>query len=394
MNRPAPINTTPAFPFAHNTFRVRVPQMILDTIGLNNFPDVVQQALQDLRDEILTGYIQPLPETAPDTDFWAESAAPHLGRSWLNVPWFWAETYYYRRLLAATGYFQPGPLYHYDPFTPQKQAEWQADAAPAALLTHLTRLPTEPEARLLALLHGSLWGNRTDLSYNVAEHLGDTTGNDLDNLLVDDSAVFGAWLHQTRPRQLLWVGDNAGTELLMDLALIDHLLTQNWVEQIYLHLKAQPFFVSDTMPVDFEHAWQVLTASAAPAAELAGRIRQHRAEDRLRLDTHWAYTSSLFYFEMPADLMAMFAAADIVLTKGDANYRRLVGDAPWPPETPFAEATAYFPSPLLALRTLKAETVVGLPPGQADQLAAEDATWLTNGKRGVIQFSAGDGQQH
>jgi hypothetical protein len=30
--------------------------------------------------------------------------------------------------------------------------------------------------------------------------------------------------------------------------------------------------------------------------------------------------------------------------------------------------------------------MVGLPPGQAEGLAAEDPAWLINGKRGVIQF--------
>jgi hypothetical protein len=46
---------------------------------------------------------------------------------------------------------------------------------------------------------------------------------------------------------------------------------------------------------------------------------------------------------------------------------------------------ADFPAPLVTLRTLKAEVVVGLPPGMAERLQAEDARWLVNGRRGVIQ---------
>jgi hypothetical protein len=76
---------------------------------------------------------------------------------------------------------------------------------------------------------------------------------------------------------------------------------------------------------------------------------------------------------------------DLVIIKGDANYRRLLGDAHWPYTTPFAYATRYFPSPLVALRTLKAEIIVGLRPGEAEQLQAEDPAWLVNGKRGIIQ---------
>jgi hypothetical protein len=47
---------------------------------------------------------------------------------------------------------------------------------------------------------------------------------------------------------------------------------------------------------------------------------------------------------------------------------------------------AYFPAPFVAVRTLKGEIMVGLQPGQADALQAEDPTWLINGKRGVIQL--------
>jgi len=74
-----------------------------------------------------------------------------------------------------------------------------------------------------------------------------------------------------------------------------------------------------------------------------------------------------------------------VIVKGDANYRRLLGDAHWPPTTPFAQATAYFPAALVALRTLKGEIIVGLREGEAERLTAEDPAWLVNGQRGVIQ---------
>ena len=43
------------------------------------------------------------------------------------------------------------------------------------------------------------------------------------------------------------------------------------------------------------------------------------------------------------------------------------------------------PTPLVALRTLKAELIVGLQPGQAEAIAAADPAWLVNGRRGVIQ---------
>ena len=47
---------------------------------------------------------------------------------------------------------------------------------------------------------------------------------------------------------------------------------------------------------------------------------------------------------------------------------------------------ADFPAPFVVLRTLKGEIMVGLEPGQAEAIAAQDPTWLINGKRGIIQY--------
>jgi len=103
---------------------------------------------------------------------------------------------------------------------------------------------------------------------------------------------------------------------------------------------------------------------------------------RLQLFTHWFYVTSFFYFQLPDDLRAELAAADLVIFKGDVNYRRLIGEVHWPPTTPFAQTTAYFPAPLVALRTCKGELIVGLAQGEAERLQAQDPTWMVNGRRG------------
>jgi hypothetical protein len=152
-----------------------------------------------------------------------------------------------------------------------------------------------------------------------------------------------------------------------------------------LHLKGQPFFVSDALPGDVREGLNALAAGPGPGAELAARLNAQLETGRLQLRTHWFYTTNLFYFQLPADLRAELAAAGLVVVKGDANYRRLFGDAHWPATTPFAAASTYFPATLLALRTLKSEIVLGLPAGEAERLRAQDPDWLVNGKRGVIQ---------
>ncbi len=79
-------------------------------------------------------------------------------------------------------------------------------------------------------------------------------------------------------------------------------------------------------------------------------------------------------------------AAGLVLIKGDANYRRLVGDRHWPPSTPLESLTGYFPAPLAVLRTMKSEIVVDLSEAQVEGLQKEDPEWRTNGRRGLVRL--------
>jgi hypothetical protein len=130
---------------------------------------------------------------------------------------------------------------------------------------------------------------------------------------------------------------------------------------------------------------EALARGEPEAKALAGRLVAHREGGRLDLYTHWFYATSLFYFQLPDDLRAELGEMDLVILKGDVNYRRLLGDAHWDTTTPFGRAIAYFPARLVALRTLKAELIVGLSPGQAARLSVSDPQWMVNGRRGVVQ---------
>jgi len=385
---PPPILTSEPGSFAQDTLRRRIPAILQEAIDLNpDFDLPVQRNLDELGTELRSGRIRGLREDAPDVALWNEVSAPHFGRSWLDVPWYWAEAYFYRRLLEATGYFREGRWRGFDPFGAKKRTEWAADAAPAAVGALLTGLPADPAARFEQLFHASLWGNRTDLSYMVAAHLGGTANShaERENLLVDDTAATWEWLWARRPSRIAIMADNTGTELLMDLALIDFLLEAGLASDVRLYLKPQPFFVSDAMAADVKAGLDALWAGGKAARALAERTEDALARRDLALIEHWLCATSLFYYQLPADLLAELARMELVIFKGDVNYRRLLGDAHWPGTVPFADAVSYFPAPLVALRTLKGEIITGLAPGQAKRLAVEDPAWLVNGRRGVIQ---------
>jgi hypothetical protein len=170
------------------------------------------------------------------------------------------------------------------------------------------------------------------------------------------------------------------------LVLIDALF-RDVTGSVVLHLKMHPTFVSDATPADALLLIDRMKSGqyGSPAADLGQRMQMALYDGRLRLAPDLYWNSSRMLWDMPPRLNDLFQKAAFVILKGDANYRRLTGDAVWLPETPFGEVTKYFPAPLLTLRTMKSDVVVGLPPGKADQLSATSDSWRSSGRYGMIQ---------
>jgi hypothetical protein len=154
------------------------------------------------------------------------------------------------------------------------------------------------------------------------------------------------------------------------------------------YIKIHPTYVSDATLPDVLSFLKLLESGThgQAAFDLATRLRSALITGRLRLAPDLFWNSSRMLWEMPHRLVSLFQNAALVILKGDANYRRMTGDAILPADTPFAAATDYFPVPLLALRTLKSDTIVGLPPGLAARLDSLDKDWRINGRRGLLQF--------
>jgi len=374
--------------FARLTIVERKPQIIRQVIEDSDYPADIVAALEVFREEIASRPMQPLHEVALDVAFWNAEWKTYQGKTWLQVPWYFAEAYFYRRLLEAVTYFQPDPWQGRDPFQKQKQRQMEADVQRlAAEWDQFSAL--EPMMLFEALLHSCLWGNRTDLSnftVKVQAQGGLATRDERHLILIDHTAQVHALLSR-RVQRVDFVNDNVGIDLLFDLALADFLLRQGWAQWVKLHLKDRPFFVSDAMPKDVRAMVSLLQAASSTAMQALGaRLVEHIAAGRIALTDDPFWTRCLMFRQMPLHLREEIGRSGLVILKGDVNYRRLLDDCHWPPTTRMEDVTGYFPEPFLTLRTLKGEIMVGLEPGQAEALSAADPMWLINGKRGVIQL--------
>lgn len=118
---------------------------------------------------------------------------------------------------------------------------------------------------------------------------------------------------------------------------------------------------------------------------IAKRMQRYMEEGRVVLEAHPFWNSPHFFNEMPDDLIKQLEKNSLVIVKGDANYRRLLGDVIYPQEYTFDQVTAYFPTNLVALRTTKSDPIVGIDKQTMQQLDKECPDWRVSGKHGVIQ---------
>ncbi|CCF45537.1 hypothetical protein CH063_03632 [Colletotrichum higginsianum] len=391
----------------------------------------------------------------PDVSIYNEELKKLGSPTWLNVPWLYCECYLFRRI--STHFAKSTHWKNYDVFARQKISTFRS-SRPAVLelaskykelVEQLQKnkggAAQDDEAEKLLfteMCEICLWGNATDLSLLTSltyEDIQKLQGSEArkaseKNIIANDlPAVYDllkkAKAEGKKERRIDIVLDNAGFELYVDLILAGYLLSAGLATNVVLHPKSIPWFVSDVLPGDFA---QLLSAIANPKPfyetpsedeELqnkkpeplsdsdAGNLSflfqewsQFHAEGQLILRPNRFWTHPGPFWQLPEeakDLYEDLKASEVVIFKGDLNYRKLTGDAKWDAATPFTEALQNLgPGSglnILALRTCKADVVVGLQPGEDERLLATEGgggdsgsrKWAWSGKWAVVSFSGG-----
>jgi hypothetical protein len=184
------------------------------------------------------------------------------------------------------------------------------------------------------------------------------------------------------------VVDNAGYEIFTDLVLGHVLLSMACCTKVIFHTKSHPTFVSDATTLDCEET--IATLLASPKAEtraLGASFSSHVSSGSFAFESDAFFCQPPPFWCMPPRVEAKFRLECMTFVKGDANYRRLIGDCDWGPKsTATAEQVlSYWPGSVCALRTLKSEVKCGIDEDKEMEAAAKDCNWLVCGKWGVVQ---------
>lgn len=212
-----------------------------------------------------------------------------------------------------------------------------------------------------------LWGNATDLSlltnltYDDIQKLQGSKARKAneEKIIVNDFSAAFAILVQAQKsgkadRRVDVVLDNAGFELFVDLILAGYLLQSGLATHVVLHPKNIPWFVSDVMPKDFGDLLNVLISAKdfyeTPSEDDKARgwtppkLTEEEEQNLNGLFKHWSelysegkivlrpnvfWTEAGSYWRLPKLAPSLYEdlkESELVIFKGDLNYRKLTGD--------------------------------------------------------------------
>jgi hypothetical protein len=395
---PPIIRTSDPDSFAAFTFRQRLPAMLDQICDKNGLCVAEATPLIDLKKRLQNGtvdhFFRAHSELADHMEVeehavWNREVARHEGRAWLDLPWYFAESLFYLEVLLAWGYYEDGgPRFAVDPYQPFKEEELSRSGGGLDLAVRIARETggTPLERRVAALLHYGLWSNRLDLSYSqLLERYRNSPGEEPNRLLVDHTSP--AVQQILRARRVDMILDNSGSELVADLALAHTLLQYQGGLTVILHCKSSPYYVSDATAGDVHATIRRMEHGDMPELQAMGRgLSRQMYRDRLVAMDHFFWNGPLHFTDFPQDLRHQLEQSDLIVLKGDLNYRRLLADRRWEPSTPMEAVVAYFPAPLLTLRTTKSELVVDLSRETAKRLDRDDPEWRVQGRYGIIRY--------
>lgn len=311
-----------------------------------------------------------------------------------NAPFFESEILFYHVLLAQKKYFSN----QYDFFATEKKDSLENSREKFienlnALFSSGTQKELDKQIFRKNIRY-CLSANTSDLSQLNAKERFDYRVEDI-RILHDDTDILFAYISEKKHFKCFdIICDNAGKELFSDLYLACYLLFNNIVEKVVFHLKPYPFFVSDATKEDFGFMMNAITQYGG--IESARQCKEYIRKGNIEIDDDAFWASHYCFKDMPhGKLRSRMRKSDLIIVKGDLNYRRLVEDRDWSYTDSFAKRTrdVFGNAPIFAPRVLKSDVLVGISEAAYQTAksndkhgAPADQRFKGNGKWAVVHF--------
>ena len=224
--------------------------------------------------------------------------------------------------------------------------------------------------------------------------------------LIRGAREFLDYLYLTKrgiKRTINYLVDNAGVEFFSDLVLGYALLSNSEmrIDKIIYHVNVLPIFVSDVIESDLEYTFKIVRESIMADASLDKEkylSALKLLEQMFDKDHPLAEIKPDFIWNMPTPYETIErgknvyqSSNDILIVKGDLNFRRLCHDKSWHYSKKLNDLTKYIKSPTLVVRSFKSNVILDFSRDKVKQLTIKDRDWKTNGKYGVILFMKKEG---
>ena len=370
MNKPPFITTDEFNSFAAFTVTNRLPAIVRSVIDNNNFDNKIADKLEDLFRNIPEGDLKELPDSS-GINRKINSEIHSNKYRWNKAPFIFAENYLYHLLKEICHY--PETTYDYFAFKKNSDIVSKKDALLKAIANYKNLAEPLNSESLKPVLYSYLSGNAADLS-----QMGASYGSSI-NLLIDDSDKIKTVL--TTAKQIDIVLDNSGEELLYDLLFLHWLLSSTNTTKVNLHFKTFPYFVSDALIKDFYFLLEELSRDKN-GKDFAGIIESYITAGNLVLYDDNFWTDANDYSVLPESIKSILSESDLIVFKGDLNYRKLIEDRHWSFTQNTAGLTGHIATTCLIIRVLKSEIITGLKSVPV----TGNNEWMYNSKYGIIQL--------
>lgn len=253
------------------------------------------------------------------------------------------------------------------------------------------------------ILHTNLSSNSSDLSQMFWSRF-----NNVHPHIDHSSDFWNDYCTDVSGKNIHIIVDNYGIEFLCDL-LLGFYFIKKGAQKITYHVKSIPMFVSDIVENDqkilFDQLKTLINNSKSPAKgsyqtaledlmRVAGESFEFKANyfwnlpfnfSQLITNSQVAKKSSTQ--ELLKEAKSLLTNDNLLIVKGDLNYRKLVEDRLWDYRKKTADKVKYIKSPLLIIRSYKSNIVMDCNNKSIKELKAlYGSDWKTEGQVGSILF--------